>query len=149
MPITDHGQPPTLSEGDKKAIIESWPEIYKKFEQNSLAVLIEFLKKFPKAQDSFPKFSAKKSHLEQDPAVKLQAEVIINAVNHTIGLMDKEAAMKKYLKDLSTKHSTEFQVNPDMFKELSAVFVSTIGGKAAYEKLFSIIATLLRSTYDA
>nr|AAD40310.1 hemoglobin [Myxine glutinosa] len=148
MPITDQGPLPTLSEGDKKAIRESWPQIYQNFEQTGLVVLLEFLQKNPGAQQSFPKFSATKCNLEQDNEVKWQASRIINAVNHTIGLMDKEAAMKQYLKELSAKHSSEFQVDPKLFKELSAIFVSTIRGKAAYEKLFSIICTLLRSSYD-
>nr|AAD56540.1 hemoglobin [Myxine glutinosa] len=148
MPITDQRPLPTLSEGEKKAIKESWPQIYQNFEQTSLDVLIEFLQKFPEAQDSFPKFSAKKCHLEQDNEVKWQASRIINAVNAVVGHLDNEVAMKQYLKELSVKHSSEFQVDPKMFKELSAIFVSTIRGKAAYEKLFSIICTLLRSSYD-
>uniref|UniRef100_UPI00358ED9C6 globin-3-like n=1 Tax=Myxine glutinosa TaxID=7769 RepID=UPI00358ED9C6 len=148
MPITDQGPLPTLSDCDKKAIRSTWPEIYNNFEHNSLKVLLGFLKNFPDAQLLFPKFAdVKKGDLHNDTEVKWQACRIINAVNDVIGHLDNEVAMKQYLKELSVKHSSEFQVDPKLFKELSAIFVSTIGGKAAYEKLFSIISILLRSTY--
>nr|Q7SID0.1 RecName: Full=Globin-F1 [Eptatretus burgeri]1IT2_A Chain A, hemoglobin [Eptatretus burgeri]1IT2_B Chain B, hemoglobin [Eptatretus burgeri]1IT3_A Chain A, hemoglobin [Eptatretus burgeri]1IT3_B Chain B, hemoglobin [Eptatretus burgeri]1IT3_C Chain C, hemoglobin [Eptatretus burgeri]1IT3_D Chain D, hemoglobin [Eptatretus burgeri] len=146
-PIIDQGPLPTLTDGDKKAINKIWPKIYKEYEQYSLNILLRFLKCFPQAQASFPKFSTKKSNLEQDPEVKHQAVVIFNKVNEIINSMDNQEEIIKSLKDLSQKHKTVFKVDSIWFKELSSIFVSTIDGGAEFEKLFSIICILLRSAY--
>uniref|UniRef100_A0A8C4PXE8 Globin domain-containing protein n=1 Tax=Eptatretus burgeri TaxID=7764 RepID=A0A8C4PXE8_EPTBU len=142
MPIVDQGPLPTLSDGDKKAIRETWREIYDQFEANSLKVLLSFLKDFPGAQQLFPKFSEVKSaDLPHNPEVKWQASRIINAINDAIRLMDKEREMIQFLKELSRKHSAEFQVDSRLFKEMVKIFAHQafipVGSKEAYEKLFS------------
>uniref|UniRef100_UPI0035900FA4 globin-3-like n=1 Tax=Myxine glutinosa TaxID=7769 RepID=UPI0035900FA4 len=152
MPIVDEGPLPTLSEGDKTVIRSTWPKIYDHFEQNSLKVLLCFLKNFPDAQLLFPKFAdVKQEDLHNDTEVKWQASRIINAINYVIQAMDNEVAMKQYLKELSVKHSSEYQVDPKLFKELANIFAHQAfrqDGKEAYEKLFSIISILLRSSYE-
>nr|XP_032826158.1 globin-1-like isoform X2 [Petromyzon marinus] len=119
MSIQDSGQVSDFSSDEKAAIRTIWKNVYEKYEDAGVAILSRLFVSHPGVKEFFPKFRELRTteSMRKSPALRWHGERIINAINDAVEELDVPAMQRLRLRQLSQRHATEFNVEPQFFKE--------------------------------